>query len=188
MKIKFPYNEALALATTLLYDLRSSCERIEIVGSVRRMKPEVHDLELLFIPRFQDRPSRTDLFAVVHANLADDVIDRWEHELFLKRRLNSKGSEVFGLKNKLMVHDFSGIPVDLFSTTSENWFNALVCRTGPKELNMTICNGANRMGYRWNVYGSGFTNIKTGEVRETHSEADIFEFVGLPYFAPDQRR
>lgn len=187
MKTKFPYNEALALATALVYDLRSSCERIEIVGSVRRHKPEVHDLELLYIPKFLNRVSPFDMFLREDANLADDVITRWEHEMFLKRRLNSKGSEVFGAKNKLMVHDFSGIPVDLFSTNSECWFNALVCRTGPKESNIAICTEAQKRGWKWNPYGPGYSH-DDGEVRAMTSEEEVFKFVNLPYLPPEQRR
>lgn len=37
---------------------------------------------------------------------------------------------MYGSKNKLMRHRASGIPVDLFSATTANWFNYLVCRTG----------------------------------------------------------
>ena len=36
----------------------------------------------------------------------------------------------------------SGIPVDFFATTEEAWFNYLVCRTGPAELNTRIASAA----------------------------------------------
>jgi DNA polymerase (family 10) len=187
MKTKFPYGEALAVANELADELRPACERIEVVGSVRRHKMEVGDIELLYVSKFQERPSRTDLFARVNASIADDVIAYWERAGCMKRRLNSKGSEVFGEKNKLMLHVASGIPVDLFITTLPNWWNSLVCRTGPAESNIEICKAAQFRGWKWNPYGPGFSH-DDGETREMHSEEEIFRFVGMPYFEPDKRR
>jgi len=46
-----------------------------------------------------------------------------------------------GPLNKLAVYVGSGIPVDLFATTEECWFNALVCRTGSAETNVKIAVG-----------------------------------------------
>jgi DNA polymerase/3'-5' exonuclease PolX len=105
----------------------------------------------------------------------------------LSRRLNSKGAETFGPLNKLMRHVASGIPVDLFAATPENWFNYLVCRTGPAELNARIAGEAKRIGWKWHPYGSGFTALDNGQESLVECERDVFDFVGLPYFAPEQR-
>jgi len=89
----------------------------------------------------------------------------------------------------------SGIPVDLFATTEECWYNYLVCRTGGKETNLAICRAANAKGWSWTPYGPGFTchpgEVSPEEYTEqhlVHSEREVFEFVGLPYLEPRDRR
>lgn len=54
-KQRWPLKEALIIAETLANVLELRCERILIAGSIRRRKPEVGDIELLYIPRFEDR-------------------------------------------------------------------------------------------------------------------------------------
>ena len=60
----------------------------------------------------------------------------------LRRRLSKTGAEAWGPKNKLAVHVESGIPVDLFATSAESWWNYLVCRTGPAASNIAIAQAA----------------------------------------------
>ena len=43
--------QAQALAEELASGLEPGCTRIEIAGSVRRGKPEPHDLEIVAIPK-----------------------------------------------------------------------------------------------------------------------------------------
>jgi DNA polymerase/3'-5' exonuclease PolX len=85
-----------------------------------------------------------------------------------------------------MRHVASGIPADLFAATRENWWNYLVCRTGPADSNMRICMGAQARGWKWNPYGAGFSDPE-GNVRVMDSERAVFDFVGLPYREPEAR-
>ena len=188
---RFLWAVARQVAEEIIYALTPCCARIEIAGSLRRKKPDVGDIEILHIPRFDDIPAPGNLFCQP-INLADKIILDLEANGILERRLNSRGREAFGPLNKLMRHVASGIPVDLFATTEECWYNALVCRTGPADLNKQIAAAAIAKGWHWNVYGPGFSR-PAGNTRETEahlviSERDVFEFVGLPYLEPEQRK
>ncbi len=166
--------EAKLIAENLKALLEPSCERIEIAGSVRRQKPQVGDIELLCIPKY-----------VGGFDQLDRAIEELMFQHILDFRLNKLGSRVYGLKNKLLQHVESGIGVDIFSTTEECWSVALVMRTGSVKTNMKIAKAALKKGYRFHAYGSGFTTPRGNIV--CHSEAEVFEAVGLPCLNPWER-
>ena len=166
---------AKAIAEKIKAVLEPACECVpEIVGSIRRRKPYPGDIELLCIPKYVG---------------GVDQLDREIGALFIQRilafRRNKLGRAVYGPKNKLLRHIESGIGVDIFSTTAECWWVALVIRTGPKESNIAIATAAQRKGWRLRAYGSGF-DTPNGLI-ECHSERDVFETVGLPYLPPEGR-
>lgn len=186
-KPKFPRAAALAVAKELCDALKPHCTKLIVAGSLRRRKELVGDVEILYVPQFQDVAD--GLFDTRKENLSDHFIDCLLTVGLLAKRKNTAGSEMWGEKNKLARHVATGIPVDLFSATEENWFNYLVCRTGGAENNVAICNAAIARGWKWNPYGSGFTRASgLGEEKFTvNSERDVFEFVGLPYREPWER-
>ena len=142
------------------------------------------DVEILYIPRMEER--QADLLSSCLVSLADEEIERMVAEGILAKRLSKTGAPAWGEKNKLAVHR-SGIPVDLFRTSPESWWNYLVCRTGPAESNTRIASEAKWRGYRWNPYGTGFTKLEDGTVTPMNSEHEVFAFVGLPYYEPWER-
>lgn len=186
-KPKFPNAVAMKVAKELCDSFKPVAERIIVAGSLRRRKPMVGDVEILYIPKTEVRPDPQDMFSTVVVNLVDEQISHLEKDGVLERRKNVNGSEMFGPKNKLMSHRATGMPVDLFQTTADNWHNYLVCRTGPKESNTRICTAAQRMGWKWNPYGNGFTKGVDGMQLAMESEEAVFKFVGLPYLSPEKR-
>lgn len=173
------------MARELVQVLRPVSERLIVAGSLRRMKPQVGDVEIIYIPR-RGLAADGDLFES-RKNLADMAIDDLIRRFVLAKRTNVKGAEMFGSKNKLARHVLSGVPVDLFSATPANWFNYLVCRTGPALSNTRIALEARTRGYKWNPYGDGFTRLSDGETIPMDSEEAVFRFVGLPYLKPWER-
>jgi DNA polymerase/3'-5' exonuclease PolX len=163
--------------------------RIALAGSLRRGKRAVGDVELLYISQVAER--RADLFSSKLVALADLEIDKLVDADVLAKRRNKTGAFAWGAKNKLALHCAAGIPVDLFAATEENWWNYLVCRTGPAASNMEIATRAMRQGGKWTPYGNGFVRLgRNGEVAEQcdmQSEEDVFAFVGLPYKLPERR-
>lgn len=184
-KTKWPKDKAMIVASELLYLLQPFCERIVIAGSLRRGKALVGDIEFLFIPKYEEQPD--GLFDKIKVDLAAEAIQDLLRRDVLAMRPNVNGGFSWGRENKLAFHRPSGIPVDLFSTTSEKWFVALVIRTGSKETNLRLTTGANYLNRTLNAYGVGVTDRKTGEIIPATSERHVFELAGVPYIEPHER-
>ncbi len=184
-KSRFAYSVALEVAQFLTASLSPATERVQIAGSLRRGRPWVGDVEIVYVPR--TKRVQTGLFAedAEDVNFADDVLGNLLSRGVIGKRLNAGGVVVWGQKNKFAAHAFTGLSVDFFATSEECWFNYLVCRTGPARLNMAIANRAKDKGWQWNPYGCGFS--RGDEIKPMSSEAAVFEFVGLPYQEPRER-
>jgi len=167
---------AREIAEEIMALLVGSCDRKEIAGSIRRRKPDVGDIEILCIPRFEG---------------GADSLDRRVQGLMLHGvlalRLNKLGRKTYGPKNKLLLHVPSGIGVDIFSTTEECWPVSLVVRTGGKMTNKEIAYRALERGMSFHAYGRGFTQADGSELI-CQSEAAVFKAVGLAYLEPWERR
>jgi len=184
MKTKFAAGVAFQIADNLCFLLNPHCLKIAIAGSLRRQKSQVGDIEIVFIPKM--RSVKIDLFYVAEVPSPDDLFKLWLDSGVIAKRKNKLGHESWGPKNKLAVHVGSGIPVDFFTATEENWFNYLVCRTGSAENNIEIAKAAQAKGWMWQPYGKGFID-KSGEWHQPKSEEEVFTLVGLPYLAPKDR-
>ena len=167
--------KAKAIAEKIKAVLESSCERIVIAGSIRRQKPDIGDIELLCIPKYTDGVDMLD--AKIRTLICFDM---------LGYRLNKLGSKVYGPKNKLLVHLPSGIGVDIFSTTEDEWPVSLVVRTGGKSTNQEIATRALERGMKFRAYGDGF-DTPDGHL-PCRSEQEVFKAVGLRYLKPYERR
>lgn len=102
MKAKLPLKDAAALALLMVERLKPYCERIEIAGSIRRRKPEIGDIELLAIPKYEE----TDTFGKFTENHTLDLLDWSDYGKFIKG----------GHKYK-QITLFKGINLDLFICT-----------------------------------------------------------------------
>lgn len=183
-KPKFPRAAALSVARELCILLRPACDQIIVAGSLRRMKPEVGDVEILFIPKEYTEPD--GLFDQVKRFRSDQILETCLQNGLLAKRKSSAGSDSWGPKNKLAIHCETGIPVDLFHATHRNWFNYLVCRTGSSQNNIRIASEAKNKGWKWHPYDSGFTD-NHGNPVTVHSESEVFSLLGLPYLDPKDR-
>lgn len=182
-KRRWPRADALRVAGELSELLGPVCERVAVAGSLRRGKALVGDVEILYIPRYEARAF--DMFTDRMEDLAAERIGELVRDGVLFKRPSKTGSFSWGEKNKLAVHSRTGIPVDLFAATEANWWNYLVCRTGPAESNMRVAMAAQERGWKWNPYGAGFT--RGLEVRRMGSEEEVFRFAGLPFMEAEGR-
>lgn len=174
------------------------CERMCAVGGFRRRKREMKDLELLYIPRVREVADPGDMFgAVQRTDLTERLIGQLLSEGVLAQRLQVNGSvSAWGAEIKHALHVPSGLPLDLFAATAENWFNRLVVTTGPVESNVRIATKARQMvpDWEWEVNSPGFVPLggtweNCARTRRTmRSEREVFEFVGLECKAPEDRK
>lgn len=184
----------LGVARELCAVLKPCCAKIMVAGSLRRRKSEVGDVEILYLPNIVKAKDPGDFFG---KEIAVNAVDRALEQLLaagaLERRRKVTGSITWGPENKLARHVASGIPVDLFTATHDNWWNLVVGRTGPLESNIRIATAAQERGWKWEPYSAGFTrpSIEKGggyvDVKVCRSEREVFEFVELEYLPPHQR-
>ena len=157
-------SDAQDIADRIVTALAPACERIEIAGSLRRRRPDVHDIDLVLIPR-----DRLDLLI----RLMD---------------LYGRKPEKIGEKY-VMLKSFDGIQVDLYLATPETWATLLLIRTGSKQHNIHLAQRANERGWRLKANGEGIDGPvdAQGAPIMMQTEADIFQTLGLPYREPWER-
>lgn len=189
-KIKHPREAALAVARELTAALRGLCEpeRFIFAGSLRRLKPEVGDIEVVYVPRIEPRPDKSDLLQpLVATNLVDAQLAEWLRAGVITKRVGPRGGSAWGAVNKLALHTASGIGVDLFQANKRNFWTLLVCRTGPAELNTRICMAAEELGEQWDPY-KGFLDRRSKDLLFVpESEEALFQHVRLPFLEPKDR-
>lgn len=190
-KTKWNAYEAMQVAAYLSTSLGLSCERVEIAGSLRRRKEKVGDIELLIIPRIDQRRNAESIFEEsIDHNCADERLRAMLESGELAKRVGAKGGTSWGAENKLGVHVESGIPVDIFTASAMTWANLLVCRTGGMANNIAIASNARARGWKWNPYNVGFTRLtgpSRGTVKPMYTEREIFAFAGMKYQEPWER-
>ena len=172
--------EAAEVAEDLIRLLGPDCDRIEIAGSVRRCKPNVGDIELLVIPKTAPTDTlwldRTPLDKRILEFMVDGILDY---------RLNKKGIRTYGRLNKLLIHVPSGIGVDLFSTTAENWGMSLVVRTGPAEFCVKMMSRFRALGLKGHAYGG--VEDPLGTQLPCPTEEEVFRLARCSYIPPEKR-
>ena len=188
---KSEMNERYGLASAkevtdqLVRLLAPHCERIAVAGSIRRKRPDVKDIELLCASKVT---STADLFgrAVTSWYSLNKKLDALVADgSVLKKRANKSGRYSYGEHNKLLVHVPSGIPVDVFSSSTNNWGMSLVVRTGSKDFNVRMMARFRELGMRGHAYG-GVTDQEGNEI-ECPDEETVFRLLGWSWMPPERR-
>lgn len=160
-KTKMPLERAQALAEELREALRAAgCRRVEVCGSVRRMKPEVGDLDLVI---------DGDLEAV--------------RELHGRKWTWKEGGE-----SKATI-DFKGVQVNLLRSDPEHWGAATFYFTGPFDYNIAYRKRAKQLGLLLNEKGL-FLNEEgpnKGQCIASRTEEEIYNKLGRHFKPPELR-
>jgi len=165
--------KATRIACQLLDELNPYVDQIAIVGSIRRQKPEVHDIDIVAIPN-EDKLMKAGYFdqRQLVANPADSP-----------RNLTTQ----FPLPNGLKISTFKyhAVQVDIYWATPETWATLLLIRTGSKEHNIRLCQLAQRHGLHLHASGDGL--FRNGTRVSWESEEKLFASLGLQYIKPKDR-
>lgn len=179
---------ARSLTDELIRFLAPDCERIEIVGSVRRKRPAVKDIELLVEPRVE--PLVTDLFGGTtdYVPLEGLIAKSIQAGVFAPR-LDKNGRSALGERYKRLL--YRGVPLDLFIRRDPaQWGVLMAIRTGPAEWSQRLVTQRRFGGYLpdgWRVHDGGIYDDQ-GTLRETPEERDVFELLELPWIEPQHRQ
>jgi DNA polymerase (family 10) len=136
-------------------------DRIVVAGSIRRRRPWVNDIDIVLIPS-----------------------DPWNlHQEILKlcRPFPAKASG-----SKIMRIEVNSTQVDLYFADETTWTTLLLIRTGSTENNIRLCSIAKQRGWHLAADGSGLFN-QYGKRIAGDTELSIYEALGLPFQAPEER-
>lgn len=187
-KQRWPAELAETVASWLIGRLEKSAERIVVAGSLRRELDQVGDIEILYVPRWgEERSRKADLFGGPNFEKVD-LVDRTLLDLIAggaleKRRRKDGALAGYGELNKYVVSTGTGVPVDVFRTTTENWGMSLVVRTGPASWNKAMMSRFQSLGLGGHVDGV----TRGGVELPCPGEEAVFRLLELPYVPPHQR-
>ncbi|MBU1992129.1 MAG: DNA polymerase/3'-5' exonuclease PolX [Patescibacteria group bacterium] len=154
-------NQALANAQHIIAYMKDckDVQKIEYVGSLRRMKETIGDLDIL-----------------TTGKNAEKIIDHFTHYPGVKRVI-AKGDT----KSSVILD--SGVQVDLRVLEPKSFGAAMHYFTGSKAHNIHIRALAKRKGLKISEYGV----FKGSKMIGGKTEEEVFKSVGLPYIPPELR-
>jgi DNA polymerase/3'-5' exonuclease PolX len=177
----FPHSFAREIAEDFINQISAACDRIEIVGSLRRLKVGVNDIDILAIPRFIQADDDTLFGEPVQENQLDKQLS----ELCLSRdlELDANGSKI---KRFLKTVDGDMVPIDLYIATEQTWWTLLLIRTGSRNHNIKLARRAMELQMHLKADGTGLLT-GTGSIIPIASEEEIFRHLRLEYRSPEER-
>jgi len=164
------YRTANKQAKDICEQLMPLCSDVAIAGSVRRHCGLCGDIDIVCLA------SDTQRQAVRSRCLRKSPTIKQDGQQILSIVLN----------NGINVQIFFAHPKsqDLFSPTPSNWGSIMLCRTGPKEFNQSICIHAAKLGYKWHP----FKGIISGDqIIASETEKDIFKTLHIKPISPINR-
>lgn len=138
-----------------------SIEKINVAGSLRRMKETIGDLDIL-----------------ASSKEPDIVMDCFVNYLHIAQVL-ARGTT----KSSVLLND--NLQVDLRVVENKSYGAALQYFTGSKDHNVTLRNLAIKKGYKLNEYG--LFDKTTDKYIAGKTEEDIYKKIGFPYIEPELR-
>jgi len=135
--------------------------RIEIVGSIRRKKPMVHDIDLLVIPEN-------------NFTFAGQLL----RKMPTPTKIIKQGDKLIQLK-----HD--GIQIDIYIANEQNYEVLRLIRTGSASHNIKLCSIAKQKGWILHADGRG---LYIGDKMIDNRESGILEkLLGKKWVDPKDR-
>ena len=184
--------EARGVAERLAALMSPFCLRVEIAGSVRRSCAEVKDVELVAVPRWEERPgSEPSLFGgePERVNLLHEWATRDAPSAGV-RWIKTGTPEVVDWEPKpegkywrALVE--SRVKLDLFLAAPENYGMIMAIRTGCAEFSQALMTYAkHRTPYH--VEG-GYLRGRDGAPLDTLEERDVFKTLKVDFVEPQER-
>lgn len=156
---------AEAKAKYLLKELEEFCDRIEIVGNIRRRKQDIDKIDILLSPK---GVRLFDLMAKI-VGLGSD-----------------NGMKVASKKVVVVKDELGDIKADLWFTSIDNWPIMLLVKTGGNRTNQRISTLLAGKDLRLST-SEGMIYNKYGKRLLLQKEEDIFNLLEIPYIEPSER-
>lgn len=157
-------DEANTLAFGVISLTDTYLKPVEVVGSMRRRKPIVGDIDLIGV-------ATASGWSLVKYSLVGMV----------NAKVKMSGSEIL----RLLVPFARGYAqIDVYRATEDNYGIVKLVRTGSAKHNVYLAKRAIKMGMHM-AYSKGLT--KDDEVIAGKTETEVFEALELPYIIPAER-
>jgi DNA polymerase/3'-5' exonuclease PolX len=179
--VMFPDTFARDIAEKFVNDIKDVCEQIEIVGSLRRQKYAVNDIDIIVIPKFIQEDDETLFGEPVQTNLLDRRLSQFCFRGTLS--LEANGSKI---KRFIKSVDGEEVPIDIYIASKETWWTLLLIRTGSKNHNIMLAKRAIEMHMHLKADGSGLLS-PGGTIIPIESEEQIFKHLNLSFRIPEDR-
>jgi len=174
------------IATRFTQLIATGCETIEIAGSIRREKPEVHDIEIVAVPKLIEVQTY-DLFGEVAEKQYESLLDT-AIEMNLADKEFCYDIQVARNGQRYKRFIYKNIAVDLFIATPDNFGNILFIRTGDSAFSRLAVTERKSGGLMpsWLKHRDGrLWNGNTQVVCRT--EQDFFDAIGIKFVDPKMR-
>ena len=201
---RFPSSVAGPVAKRFVELIAPYCDQVEIAGSLRRRLPTVGDIEIVAVPKIDQRTGGLFADVVSAHDLLADFLDQWWATGDIQKRLDKNDRPAWGPRHKRLTYD--GIPVDLFTPAEPDRLGiVLVIRTGPAEFShrlvtpkdQSVVVGKKPNGHEirrpgllpqmYRVQDGWLTFRVSGERIPTPDEATVFDLLGIDYAEPWNR-
>jgi DNA polymerase/3'-5' exonuclease PolX len=157
--------EGLNLGMEILEQIAPYCYRMMIVGSIRRKRPEVKDIDIII----QRKTGPHGL-----------LLDEPDSTILSLGKVKKGGT-------KLIEVEYKEVQVDFYLCDSDQQFEVLkLIRTGSAKHNVLLCSLAKAKGLQLKADGTGLIDPKTNKVI-AWKETDILENLLGKYKEPEMR-
>jgi len=174
----FPLSVGERLSAEVCEHFAGSVQRIVVAGSVRRRCKEVHDLDIIAIPRFSTAPPRTLFGGPEQISEVDRALDKLIGDGKIDMMQRGEKAIRFCLRSH-------PITVDFYLASQETWATLLLIRTGSRDHNIFLCSRARALGMHLKADGSGL--FRGDQLIASDSEQSIFRELGLDFSPPEGR-
>jgi len=188
--------QAQSIANSLIALLAPACDLIAVAGSVRRLKPEVKDMEIVIVPVLTSVPGLGfDLFGTTH-----ELLPTFQPLLLDRALIEMQDSRVLeydqrvkrnGTKYKRFIvqpDSPNAIALDLFIAETGNFGNIYALRTGNSEFSKALVTprraGGLMPGHLRQEYGYLWHG---GECIDCPTEEAFFAALGIRWIEPQFR-
>lgn len=186
--IRYPRAVALEAAEDLIERLAPFVVRAEIVGSLRRGKPDVGDIEILYEPKFVPGEP-TGLFGDTPSepiNQAYDYLSWLRESGELQDRPDKNGRPAFGQRMQRMIWD--DIPCDLFAVfPPAHWGVIQLIRTGSADFSHRIMTPKPHGHMPFGMRVQDGQLLDRGEPLDIPTEEAFFKALGMEFVPPEAR-
>lgn len=174
-KQKYPWQGAFAIAAKIFDDIVPVCDHQIIVGSMRRKKEMVSDIEICVIPRYNE-----------------GMFEGTKGESLLEIKLASskivESYTINGPKQKRFISRYGSIPIDLFICTPENWAYKVVIHTGPADFSKALVTPRQHGGLMPSHLREKDCGYYDGAERlPIYNEMALFSAFGIKFITPEKR-